>query len=57
MRKWSSRIQRHRASRPPSWETVEAPLGLVDEIRKRQDRGAILVDCLDGLPVELAPAR
>jgi adenosylcobinamide kinase/adenosylcobinamide-phosphate guanylyltransferase len=40
------RIQRHRATRPPSWETVEAPLGLVDEIRKRQDRGVILVDCL-----------
>ncbi len=40
------RIQHHRARRPQSWETVEAPLGLVDEISKRQDRGAILVDCL-----------
>ncbi len=40
------RIQRHRAKRPRCWETVEAPFGLVDQVRKRQDRGAILVDCL-----------
>lgn len=39
------RIEKHRAERPEHWETVEAPLGVVDAVRASE--GAILVvDCI-----------
>jgi adenosylcobinamide kinase/adenosylcobinamide-phosphate guanylyltransferase len=43
----AARIAAHRAVRPAHWHTVEAPLGLADELR-RQDapHRLLLVDCL-----------
>lgn len=41
------RVELHRASRPESWVTVEAPAGLADAILANGDKaGVILVDCL-----------
>ena len=41
------RIARHRADRPPSWRTVEAPLALADAVElAARDAQTILVDCL-----------
>lgn len=43
----AQRIEAHRASRPPSWETVESPLGLAAAIRSCRGRAeVVLVDCL-----------
>ncbi len=40
---WAQRVARHRAARPPHWQTIEtldlAPL-------MRQDGGALIIDCL-----------
>jgi adenosylcobinamide kinase/adenosylcobinamide-phosphate guanylyltransferase len=41
------RIERHRASRPVSWRTIEEPLALADAVdRAAKDADAIVVDCL-----------
>jgi adenosylcobinamide kinase/adenosylcobinamide-phosphate guanylyltransferase len=41
------RIARHRADRPSSWQTLEAPLALADALElASQDAQIILVDCL-----------
>jgi adenosylcobinamide kinase/adenosylcobinamide-phosphate guanylyltransferase len=43
----TARIARHRAERPASWHTVEAPLALVSALRGLPPRtDAVLVDCL-----------
>jgi adenosylcobinamide kinase/adenosylcobinamide-phosphate guanylyltransferase len=42
-----ARIERHRASRPASWPTIEEPLALATAVgRAAGDADAILVDCL-----------
>ncbi len=41
------RVARHRADRPVSWCTVEAPLALADAVElAAHDADAVLVDCL-----------
>ena len=43
----TARIARHQAERNESWETVEAPLDLVDAIERRAaDDRIVVVDCL-----------
>src|SRR5579863_7436626 len=43
----TARIERHRADRPDSWRTVEAPLALADAVSSAvQEADAVLVDCL-----------
>ena len=41
-----ARIERHRASRPDHWQTIEAPLDLADALRRPSTTSAALVDCL-----------
>ncbi len=41
-----ARIEKHRASRPDHWRTVEAPLDLAEALRRPSNAGAALVDCL-----------
>lgn len=41
------RIQRHRARRPNSWETIEATLDLAQALQKSQ-HNTVLLDCLSG---------
>jgi adenosylcobinamide kinase/adenosylcobinamide-phosphate guanylyltransferase len=41
------RVARHRADRPDSWRTIEAPLALADAVETAsRDCEAVLVDCL-----------
>jgi adenosylcobinamide kinase/adenosylcobinamide-phosphate guanylyltransferase len=41
------RVARHRADRPSSWRTMEAPLALADAVElAARDADAVLVDCL-----------
>ena len=40
------RVARHRAERPPHWETVEAPLDPTGALRETDSRACALVDCL-----------
>ena len=43
----AARIERHRASRPASWRTIEEPLALAAAVEcAANDAEAILVDCL-----------
>lgn len=42
----AKRIRAHRASRPAAWETVEAPLGLLETIRGIHDDACVILDCL-----------
>jgi adenosylcobinamide kinase/adenosylcobinamide-phosphate guanylyltransferase len=42
-----ARIRRHRADRPASWRTVEAPLALAEALRRAAaPRCCVIVDCL-----------
>ena len=41
-----TRIEKHRASRPDHWHTIEAPVDLGEALRPPADVGAALVDCL-----------
>ncbi len=44
-----SRIARHRASRPDSWQTLEAPLNVGDAVRERLAGSAfdtVILDCM-----------
>ena len=40
------RVARHRADRPASWSTVEAPLAIVEALRGIDDHACVLLDCL-----------
>lgn len=43
----AERIARHRAARPATWDTVEAPLGVAAAVGEAlRDHGAVLLDCL-----------
>ena len=43
----AARIARHRAERPATWDTVEAPMGIASAAREALDgHGAVLLDCL-----------
>lgn len=42
----ADRIARHRAERPGSWTTVEAPLGLVPAVADAAADALVIVDCL-----------
>jgi adenosylcobinamide kinase/adenosylcobinamide-phosphate guanylyltransferase len=44
----AARIARHRATRPPAWTTVEAPLDLPGAVAALEGRAdVVLVDCLN----------
>jgi adenosylcobinamide kinase / adenosylcobinamide-phosphate guanylyltransferase len=40
------RISAHRAERPASWMSVEAPLGLADAVASVDDAAFVVLDCL-----------
>ena len=42
----SLRIRRHREGRPADWTVIEAPLDLLDAIRRAGKRDFVIVDCL-----------
>lgn len=42
----TERIRRHRAARPSSWETVEAPRALADAVRDLAPEAFVVLDCL-----------
>ena len=41
-----TRIARHQADRPTHWQTREEPLDVAGVLRREQDAGVILIDCL-----------
>jgi adenosylcobinamide kinase/adenosylcobinamide-phosphate guanylyltransferase len=41
-----SRIDRHRAARPPEWTTLEEPLGLREVLAGLDDDVFVVIDCL-----------
>lgn len=41
-----ARIARHRAERPATWTTVEAPLAIVEALRAAAPGDCVLLDCL-----------
>ena len=42
----AERIRAHRASRPAAWETVEAPLGLLEATKGIRDDACVILECL-----------
>ena len=42
----ADRIRRHRAARPSSWETVEAPRALSEAVRALEPEAFAVLDCL-----------
>jgi adenosyl cobinamide kinase/adenosyl cobinamide phosphate guanylyltransferase len=42
----AERIRRHRAERPPDWETVEEPLDLEGALASVPEESGVLLDCL-----------
>jgi len=43
----AARVERHRAGRPGSWQTIEKPLALADAVESAAPQNdAVLVDCL-----------
>jgi len=40
------RIRRHRASRPPEWQTLEEPLSVAVALRAHNPSGVVLLDCI-----------
>jgi adenosyl cobinamide kinase/adenosyl cobinamide phosphate guanylyltransferase len=42
----AERIRRHRAERPPEWETIEEPVALEEALTRVPDQAFVLVDCL-----------
>lgn len=41
-----ARIVRHRAERPPQWETIEEPLAVTRVVRESNPGTTVLVDCM-----------
>jgi adenosyl cobinamide kinase/adenosyl cobinamide phosphate guanylyltransferase len=42
----AERIRRHRAARPPQWETVEEPVALEEALTRVPDQAFVVMDCL-----------
>ena len=42
----AERIRVHRSGRPPEWEVVEAPMGLLAAIEGIREDGCVILDCL-----------
>ncbi len=42
----AGRIREHRSARPSEWETVEAPLLLLDAVKNVREDAYVLLDCL-----------
>jgi adenosyl cobinamide kinase/adenosyl cobinamide phosphate guanylyltransferase len=42
----TERIQRHRASRPSSWETVEEPRAVAEAVRELEPEAFAVLDCI-----------
>ncbi|HVS86465.1 MAG TPA: bifunctional adenosylcobinamide kinase/adenosylcobinamide-phosphate guanylyltransferase [Gaiellaceae bacterium] len=42
----AARIARHRAERPPEWQTIEEPLALADAVAGVDPAACLVVDCL-----------
>src|SRR5205823_670924 len=42
----AGRIAAHRAARPPDWETVEAPVRLLEAATDVPDDACVILDCL-----------
>jgi adenosylcobinamide kinase / adenosylcobinamide-phosphate guanylyltransferase len=42
----AERIRAHRASRPDGWQTVEAPIGLLDAVDGAGEDACVVLDCL-----------
>jgi adenosyl cobinamide kinase/adenosyl cobinamide phosphate guanylyltransferase len=42
----AERIERHRLERPPSWRTIEEPLGLGGAIAQAEAGSCLVLDCL-----------
>ena len=42
----TSRIERHRAERPPGWTTVEAPRDLLSAVKSVEPAATVIIDCL-----------
>jgi adenosyl cobinamide kinase/adenosyl cobinamide phosphate guanylyltransferase len=40
------RVAAHRAARPGEWQTVEAPVELVEAVRRVPERGCVVIDCV-----------
>lgn len=40
------RIERHRAERPRSWKTLEAPIAVVETIESSPESALVVVDCI-----------
>jgi adenosylcobinamide kinase/adenosylcobinamide-phosphate guanylyltransferase len=43
---FAERIDRHRAERPSSWRTIEAPTELDGALAQAGDRAVVIIDCL-----------
>jgi adenosyl cobinamide kinase/adenosyl cobinamide phosphate guanylyltransferase len=42
----AERIRAHRSARPPEWEVVEAPMGLLGAIEGTRGDASVILDCL-----------
>jgi adenosyl cobinamide kinase/adenosyl cobinamide phosphate guanylyltransferase len=42
----AERIARHRALRPATWQTIEAPVDVADVLRLAPEASTVIVDCL-----------
>ena len=40
------RVERHRASRPAAWRTIEEPIAIADAVEAVAGHGLVIVDCL-----------
>lgn len=45
-REMQHRISLHRAERPATWRTLEAPAGLAQALRAHRDPGILIIDCM-----------
>jgi adenosyl cobinamide kinase/adenosyl cobinamide phosphate guanylyltransferase len=42
----AERIRAHRSARPPEWEVVEAPMGLLGAVEGIREDASVILDCL-----------